>query len=351
MRTLMRLLPFVAVLIVGAGTMWLGLDLMTLPQKPAPRSASAPNKLVSAPNKLAQHEADQRAEKTEGDVSRPLAPLYPANPGGAKDVRTVYPPNAQPNNQPNNQSSVQAAAATETTGVAPVSEHEQKTSVVAAPVSAQKANVTAAADSTASAAEPQQAQAAEPQQVQAAPQQARASTPQPAQAVQLQQAQAVQPQQTQANAPRPAPAADPQQAHASALPPAPKLQAAKPEEPSGQKAAQDARVKAASNHCDVQACANAYASFRASDCTYQPFEGARRVCTAPPSQHSVQAARSERTGSSRLRQAGPWASQRTEALDDDAEIDAQSARGRRLIVIDRNDDDDGYEDRGFRPWR
>ncbi len=96
MRILMRLLPFLAVLIVGAGTMLLGLDLMTLPQTPAPRS-------VSAPNKLAQHEADQRTEKTEGDVSRPLTPLYPANPGGAKDVRMVYPPNNQSNNQPNNQ--------------------------------------------------------------------------------------------------------------------------------------------------------------------------------------------------------------------------------------------------------
>jgi hypothetical protein len=36
---------------------------------------------------------------------------------------------------------------------------------------------------------------------------------------------------------------------------------------------------AASPRCDVQACAAAYRSFRASDCTWQPFEGARRLCT------------------------------------------------------------------------
>lgn len=33
------------------------------------------------------------------------------------------------------------------------------------------------------------------------------------------------------------------------------------------------------NHCNVQACASAYHSFRASDCTYQPYEGPRRLCT------------------------------------------------------------------------
>lgn len=30
--------------------------------------------------------------------------------------------------------------------------------------------------------------------------------------------------------------------------------------------------------CDVQACASAYQSFRPSDCTYQPYNGPRRVC-------------------------------------------------------------------------
>jgi len=30
--------------------------------------------------------------------------------------------------------------------------------------------------------------------------------------------------------------------------------------------------------CNVDLCAKAYKSFRASDCTYQPFEGERRLC-------------------------------------------------------------------------
>jgi BA14K-like protein len=38
----------------------------------------------------------------------------------------------------------------------------------------------------------------------------------------------------------------------------------------------------ARNRCDVQACASAYKSFRAFDCTYQPYEGERRLCTKQP---------------------------------------------------------------------
>jgi len=35
----------------------------------------------------------------------------------------------------------------------------------------------------------------------------------------------------------------------------------------------------AAAHCNIAACSAAYRSFRASDCTYQPFDGERRVCT------------------------------------------------------------------------
>jgi len=47
------------------------------------------------------------------------------------------------------------------------------------------------------------------------------------------------------------------------------------------------------NRCDVQACASAYKSFRASDCTYQPFEGARRVCGKTPEQRADREQRDE----------------------------------------------------------
>ena len=43
---------------------------------------------------------------------------------------------------------------------------------------------------------------------------------------------------------------------------------------------------AAAPRCDVQACSARYHSFSASDCTYQPFDGPRRLCTVghPPGQ-------------------------------------------------------------------
>jgi hypothetical protein len=41
--------------------------------------------------------------------------------------------------------------------------------------------------------------------------------------------------------------------------------------------------------CDVQACERAYRSFTASDCTYQPSDGPRRLCTrgTPPAAAST----------------------------------------------------------------
>lgn len=39
---------------------------------------------------------------------------------------------------------------------------------------------------------------------------------------------------------------------------------------------------AAKSQCDVQSCSAAYKSFQASDCTYQPFQGPRRLCEKPP---------------------------------------------------------------------
>ncbi len=38
-------------------------------------------------------------------------------------------------------------------------------------------------------------------------------------------------------------------------------------------------AEAAQPKCDVVACAQAYRSFQESDCTWQPFEGPRRLCT------------------------------------------------------------------------
>ncbi|MDI3469742.1 MAG: multimodular transpeptidase-transglycosylase [Pseudolabrys sp.] len=43
------------------------------------------------------------------------------------------------------------------------------------------------------------------------------------------------------------------------------------------------------NVCDVDACARAYRSFRASDCTYQPYFGPRQLCAGAPAQQASRA--------------------------------------------------------------
>ena len=55
----------------------------------------------------------------------------------------------------------------------------------------------------------------------------------------------------------------------------------------GRFSATPAQATTSNNRCDVQACSSAYQSFRASDCTYQPFEGPRRVCEKPPVQRTA----------------------------------------------------------------
>ena len=57
-----------------------------------------------------------------------------------------------------------------------------------------------------------------------------------------------------------------------------------------------AAAKQAPNSCDVQGCASAYQSFRASDCSYQPMEGPRKFCEKPPAanQRTVSAPREPR---------------------------------------------------------
>ena len=57
---------------------------------------------------------------------------------------------------------------------------------------------------------------------------------------------------------------------------------AKPGVPSGGAAitvAPAAQTASAQSKCDINACTDAYYSFRASDCTYQPSNGPRRLCT------------------------------------------------------------------------
>jgi hypothetical protein len=183
----MSFLIYFVVLIITVGAALFGLDVVTAPlpdHKPAAPMTSA----ASGPNKLAKRQAEQ----AERDVAanRVLTPLYPANPGGVRDVTTEKPPFA------------------ETSGSA---------AAVDAPAPPQKSEVAATPAKPATAA-------AQP-----------ASAEHPAaQAVSQQAVQGVSQQ--------------------------------------------------VSGHCDIQACASAYRSFRASDCTYQPYDGPRRACVAPATQ-------------------------------------------------------------------
>lgn len=99
------------------------------------------------------------------------------------------------------------------------------------------------------------------------------------------------------------------------------------------------------NRCAVQACSSAYQSFRASDCTYQPFEGPRRICESPPATGRVTASQTRAephrqatygmgNGDDRdvvVRRARP-----VDADDDDVdEEDDRGAAGSQVIVIER----------------
>ncbi len=101
---------------------------------------------------------------------------------------------------------------------------------------------------------------------------------------------------------------------------------------------------AAPNRCEVQACAAAYASFRASDCTYQPFEGPRRLCEKPPAARSKRTARPRgssdeaRDVEAAMRRIRPSTALRDrDDMDDDEDADfAPTQGGQRVIIIERS---------------
>jgi hypothetical protein len=93
--------------------------------------------------------------------------------------------------------------------------------------------------------------------------------------------------------------------------------------PNRANSAQQSAQGSSSNRCDVQACASTYRSFRASDCTYQPFDGVRRVCEKSPGER---VAREQREQPERRRWSG----------DAEARYLDRPASGRR--VVDEDDD-------------
>ena len=86
------------------------------------------------------------------------------------------------------------------------------------------------------------------------------------------------------------------------------------------------------NRCDVQACAKAYRSFRATDCTYQPLDGQRRFCGQPRGQQMAREQSEQR--------------ERRWNRDTDAHYLDRSTVGRRLNNDDEDHDDFEDSDRG-----
>ena len=101
---------------------------------------------------------------------------------------------------------------------------------------------------------------------------------------------------------------------------------------------------AAPNSCAVDACSSAYRSFRASDCTYQPYSGPRKVCELSAGAVQNASVTSEARGS-QPRDAAPRSRVSTRVGDLDAAArvvrqlrgpdDFVDARDRRVIVIER----------------
>lgn len=100
---------------------------------------------------------------------------------------------------------------------------------------------------------------------------------------------------------------------------------------------------AAPNSCAINACSSAYRSFRASDCTYQPYSGPRKVCEL--SEGAVQNASAGPTPVAQPRDVAPRSrmSTRVSDLDAAARVVRQlpgpdgfaDTRSRRVIVIER----------------
>jgi hypothetical protein len=284
----MSFIAYFIMLIFAGGAALFGLDVLTAPlppQKPAVQVAGAP-KL----NRLAEREASQRA-MDQGGKPGALTPVYPTSPG---EVRSVEPGNP--------------ATRAETTGSAPAQDTASSTPAAQTPQRSLTANQTVA--------------------VQPSPLQADQTANDPALRSML--APTVDATKSFSNGNGEAKAAAPTDTPAPTTQSLPAVTQASATQPAG-------------GACNVQACASAYSSFRASDCTYQPYDGPRRACVAPPaSQRSAQ-----RTQPLPLVSPEQHASRR---VDRDAELREVTQKVREITTrhysADADDDDDADADTG-----
>lgn len=309
----MSFFVYLAVLVVAAASALFGLDLMTAPLPPAKTATQVAS--TSTPSKLDKREVEQKtADKQAGHPDRALSPVYPANPAGAKpEVRMVYPPTNA------------------TTGAA--SSPDQ---APAKPATAER-TATKEPETSATPAEPQHPQPPEPPRTTQSPAAQAAEAPSAGKPGADNNAD-----HTIAMA-RPETGATATDEPRASAPAANETSPARPATPV---------VQATANRCDIQACAAAYSSFRASDCTYQPFAGPRRFCAGPPSmQRNAERGQPRFADNARLERATRQARRDAElrdvvrsvremripderAMADDAD-DEPGFGGRRVIIIHR----------------
>ena len=217
----MSFLIYFFVLLISAASVLFGLDLMSSPLATTPNVPLGRVQAVSKPlpqqakQQVEAHQAKQHIAANTQADNHDLTPVYPASPATPQHAT-------------------------------PVTEQPQSTG--------------STPRETAAFALPPKQDAVQPEkQAEKA-----ASTP-PAVAQQpAQQAVAQQPAQPAAVAPQQ---------------PAPAQQASVTPQAGEQTAQAQPAVQQTSGKCNVQACSASYQSFRASDCTYQPFDGPRRLCT------------------------------------------------------------------------
>lgn len=295
----MQFIVYIAVLLVSISSILLELDWLTKPKletKPAVHATSAPPPLPRVVTKADGPNAELNSVYPKKDV--PQANETSTNVPQSVASLVTPPPDTAP--QPT--TAMQAAETMKLANVAqPATEPPPAAPQTVAPaVVAPTGNATATvAAETTGKAEP----AHQPPQAASANAATETTAPPP------------QPNTKQANASNPAPAA-PEQAPANA---------------SNAPVAEKASV-ATKRQCDVSACAAAYHSFRESDCTYQPFEGERRVCVAPPSAQQRSGDRGPR------READPRLARA--ARDPYRNVDWRATSHTRGPAVDDADDDD-----------
>jgi len=302
----MQFLVYLTVLMVAISTVLLEVHWLTSPApqpKPAIQASAPPPPKTEGPNQALSPVYPKKLE-----ASRPGEPGNPQAPNASPD--TVQTPS--PTASGSSTSQQQSAVATMVAPAQPLAPPAQATQPSPPPPQSQPAQQPATAQTTRPVVAAEHA--TPPQQTQTAL--SREATPQPSGAN-------AAPQQKPLRETTGAALREDNIRQAAADP-----GSASSRNDNQQQTAQSP----SSNRCDVQACASTYRSFRASDCTYQPFDGGvRRLCEKSPGQRMArergQPERPRWSGDSEARYVDrPTTGRRVLGEDEDVDTDFDDAR-------------------------